>query len=174
MLITNPDMLHQSLLPVHAQFARLLRALRYVVVDEAHAYKGERACSRPTAPTARAGQGWRLVAGREKRRVLACPPAQPASQPPTRPPAPPTHPSRPPAHPPTHPPQGVFGCHTALVLRRLRRLCEREYGARPVFAVTTATVANPREHARELLGVEEVGVIVHAWGGGVIVCGGCI
>ena len=40
LLITNPDMLHQSLLPVHAQFGRLLGALRYVVVDEAHVYKG--------------------------------------------------------------------------------------------------------------------------------------
>lgn len=38
-LITNPDMLHQSLLPVHKQFAPLLANLRYVVVDEGHAYR---------------------------------------------------------------------------------------------------------------------------------------
>ena len=38
-LITNPDMLHQSILPVHRQFARILSNLRYVVVDEGHAYR---------------------------------------------------------------------------------------------------------------------------------------
>ncbi len=38
-LITNPDMLHQSLLPVHKQFASLLANLHYVVVDEGHAYR---------------------------------------------------------------------------------------------------------------------------------------
>jgi hypothetical protein len=41
LLITNPDMLHVSVLPCHREFGRLLRALRYVVVDEAHVYKGE-------------------------------------------------------------------------------------------------------------------------------------
>lgn len=94
------------------------------------------------------------------------------------------------------PAAGVFGCHAALVLRRLRRLCDRAYHSQvadratglqavhgagdawlppdmarahhpqrfclpprplqPVFAVTTATVANPREHALELLGVQHV------------------
>ncbi len=38
-LITNPDMLHQSILPVHRQFARLLTNLRFVIVDEGHAYR---------------------------------------------------------------------------------------------------------------------------------------
>lgn len=57
------------------------------------------------------------------------------------------------AHPPT---AGVFGCHTALVLRRLRRLCQRVYDSSPTFVVTTATVANPQEHACQLLGVERV------------------
>lgn len=55
LLITNPDMLHLSVLPAHKEFARVLAGLRYVVLDEGHAY------------------------------------------------------------------QGVFGCHTALVIRRLRR-----------------------------------------------------
>ena len=41
LLITNPDMLHVSMLPCHREFGRLLHALRYVVVDEAHVYKGE-------------------------------------------------------------------------------------------------------------------------------------
>ncbi|KAL4447650.1 hypothetical protein ABPG75_004869 [Micractinium tetrahymenae] len=93
LLITNPDMLHMSVLPVHQQFGRLLANLKYVVVDEGHAYKG------------------------------------------------------------------VFGCHTALVLRRLRRLCDRVYHSQPTFAVTTATVANPAEHACELLGVDRVEVV---------------
>lgn len=39
-LFTNPDMLHLSLLPSHARWARLWRRLRYVVVDECHAYRG--------------------------------------------------------------------------------------------------------------------------------------
>lgn len=54
---------------------------------------------------------------------------------------------------------GVFGCHAALVLRRLRRVCGLVYGSSPTFAVTTATLANPGDHARNLLGVESVNVI---------------
>jgi ATP-dependent helicase YprA (DUF1998 family) len=36
LLVTNPDMLHMSILPCHASFSRLLSNLRYVVVDESH------------------------------------------------------------------------------------------------------------------------------------------
>jgi len=93
LILTNPDMLHLSILPVHSQFSRILSNLKYVVVDEAHSYKG------------------------------------------------------------------VFGCHTALVLRRLRRVCFRLYDCQPTFAVTTATVANPSQHACTLLGVPEVVVV---------------
>ncbi len=39
-LLTNPDMLHRSLLPGHARFSRFFRRLRYVVVDECHHYRG--------------------------------------------------------------------------------------------------------------------------------------
>lgn len=39
-ILTNPDMLHFSILPAHERWSRLLRNLRYVVVDEAHAYRG--------------------------------------------------------------------------------------------------------------------------------------
>ncbi|KAK7411308.1 hypothetical protein VNO78_02741 [Psophocarpus tetragonolobus] len=84
LLITNPDMLHISILPHHQQFSRILSNLRYVVIDETHTYKG------------------------------------------------------------------AFGCHTALILRRLKRLCSHVYGSVPSFVFSTATSANPREHSMEL------------------------
>jgi DEAD/DEAH box helicase domain-containing protein len=80
LLITNPDMLHMSILPCHGQFQRILSNLRYIVIDEAHSYKG------------------------------------------------------------------AFGCHTALILRRLKRICSNIYGSHPTFIFCTATSANPREH----------------------------
>nr|KYP47965.1 Putative ATP-dependent helicase HRQ1 [Cajanus cajan] len=84
LLITNPDMLHISILPHHRQFSRILSNLRFVVIDETHTYKG------------------------------------------------------------------AFGCHTALILRRLKRLCSHVYGSVPSFVFSTATSANPREHSMEL------------------------
>ncbi|GAA2385886.1 DEAD/DEAH box helicase [Dactylosporangium salmoneum] len=39
-VLTNPDMLHHGILPGHASWARFLRGLTYVVVDECHAYRG--------------------------------------------------------------------------------------------------------------------------------------
>ncbi|KAJ0890100.1 putative DNA helicase [Helianthus annuus] len=44
LLITNPDMLHMSILPLHKQFERFLSNIRYVVIDEAHTYKGAFGC----------------------------------------------------------------------------------------------------------------------------------
>lgn len=40
LLLSNPDMLHQGILPYHAKWSRFLRGLRFVVVDEIHAYRG--------------------------------------------------------------------------------------------------------------------------------------
>jgi hypothetical protein len=40
LLLSNPDMLHLSLLPYHAQWRELWRNLRYVVIDELHTYRG--------------------------------------------------------------------------------------------------------------------------------------
>src|SRR5436190_3307513 len=39
-ILSNPDMLHAGILPQHARWARFLRNLRFVVVDEMHAYRG--------------------------------------------------------------------------------------------------------------------------------------
>jgi DEAD/DEAH box helicase domain-containing protein len=39
-ILSNPDMLHAGILPQHAKWARFLRQLRFVVVDEMHAYRG--------------------------------------------------------------------------------------------------------------------------------------
>ena len=85
-ILTNPDMLHVGIMPNHQSWAKLLRHLRYVVIDEAHNYRG------------------------------------------------------------------VFGSHVACVLRRLRRLCQL-YGSDPQFICSTATIANPGEHAEGLVGL---------------------
>jgi DEAD/DEAH box helicase domain-containing protein len=39
-LVTNPDMLHRAILPGHDRWRGFLRTLHYVVVDEAHVYRG--------------------------------------------------------------------------------------------------------------------------------------
>ncbi|KAJ7298096.1 hypothetical protein O6H91_Y016800 [Diphasiastrum complanatum] len=93
LIVSNPDMLHMSILPSHRQFDRFLSNLRYVIIDEAHAYRG------------------------------------------------------------------AFGCHTALILRRLRRLCHHLYGTEPTFVICSATIANPREHAMELVGLRQLQVV---------------
>jgi DEAD/DEAH box helicase domain-containing protein len=85
-VLSNPDLLHYSLLPDHRRWAPFLRRLRYVVVDECHAYRG------------------------------------------------------------------VLGSHVAAVLRRLRRVCAR-YGADPVFALASATTAEPEDTAARLTGL---------------------
>ncbi len=85
-VLTNPDMLHLGILPHHTLWADFFRRLLFIVVDEAHTYRG------------------------------------------------------------------VFGSHVAAVLRRLRRICAF-YGSQPVFILSTATIANPAEHARHLTGL---------------------
>ncbi|MGH3910406.1 MAG: DEAD/DEAH box helicase [Pseudonocardiaceae bacterium] len=39
-VFTNPDMLHHGVLARHGRWARFLRQLRFVVIDECHAYRG--------------------------------------------------------------------------------------------------------------------------------------
>lgn len=89
-LITNPEMLHLGILPHHERWTTFLASLAFVVLDEAHTYRG------------------------------------------------------------------VLGSHMAQVLRRLERVCLR-YNARPVRIVCTATVGNPEELGRALLGEREDG-----------------
>ncbi|MBT3376830.1 MAG: DEAD/DEAH box helicase [Lentisphaerae bacterium] len=86
-ILTNPDMLHQGILPQHARWNRFFTNLRYIIIDEVHAYRG------------------------------------------------------------------VFGSHLANVMRRLERIC-RHYGSRPQFICSSATIANPREHAERICGRE--------------------
>ena len=40
LVLTNPDMLHSGILPHHTKWAALFQNLRYVVIDELHAYRG--------------------------------------------------------------------------------------------------------------------------------------
>lgn len=47
--------------------------------------------------------------------------------------------------------RGVFGSHVANVIRRLKRIC-RYYGSQPTFICTSATIANPAELCKELIG----------------------
>ena len=87
LVLTNPDMLHQGILPQHTRWNRFFTHLRYVIIDEIHAYRG------------------------------------------------------------------VFGSHLANVIRRLARIC-RHYGAEPQFICSSATIANPKEHAERICGVD--------------------
>ncbi|HET6431689.1 DEAD/DEAH box helicase [Dyella sp.] len=39
-VVSNPDMLHQAILPHHTKWAQFFENLRYVVIDEVHTYRG--------------------------------------------------------------------------------------------------------------------------------------
>jgi len=39
-VVTNPDMLHTGVLPHHTRWVKLFANLRYIVIDELHAYRG--------------------------------------------------------------------------------------------------------------------------------------
>ncbi len=47
--------------------------------------------------------------------------------------------------------RGIFGSHTAHIIRRLRRLAQ-SYGADPTLVLTSATIGNPTELAQDLCG----------------------
>jgi DEAD/DEAH box helicase domain-containing protein len=92
LILTNPDMLHVGILPHHAAWGDVFANLAFVVIDEAHVYRG------------------------------------------------------------------VFGSHVANVLRRLRRIAAM-YGTEPRFLLTSATIANPLQLARNLTGLEDINLI---------------
>lgn len=39
-VVTNPDMLHSGILPQHTKWVKLFENLKYIVIDEIHAYRG--------------------------------------------------------------------------------------------------------------------------------------
>ncbi len=39
-VVTNPDMLHAAILPHHTKWVKLFENLKYIVIDELHAYRG--------------------------------------------------------------------------------------------------------------------------------------
>ncbi len=47
--------------------------------------------------------------------------------------------------------RGVFGSNVAMLIRRLLRICEY-YGSKPQIILSSATIANPDEHAQKLTG----------------------
>jgi len=46
--------------------------------------------------------------------------------------------------------RGVYGSHLANIIRRLKRLCDF-YGSKPQFIASSATIANPKELAQNLI-----------------------
>ncbi len=85
-IITNPYELHQ-VLPWHSKWSKFLSNLEFIVIDEAHKYRG------------------------------------------------------------------VFGSNVAMLLKRLRRIL-RFYGADPQFVISSATIANPTEFTKKLVGLD--------------------
>ncbi len=60
--------------------------------------------------------------------------------------------------------RGVFGSHVAQIFRRLQRIC-RFYGGDPQFILLSATIANPRELAQQLIGNQQRAIdVIHASG----------
>ena len=85
-ILSNPYGLHQYL-PWHYKWRTFLQNLKFIVIDEAHVYRG------------------------------------------------------------------VFGSNVAMLLRRLLRVCSY-YHANPQIILSSATIANPQEHAKKLTGKE--------------------
>jgi DEAD/DEAH box helicase domain-containing protein len=83
-ILTNPYGVHQYL-PWHYKWYRFFQNLRFIVIDEAHVYRG------------------------------------------------------------------VFGSNVAMIIRRLLRICNH-YNANPQIILSSATIANPEEHAQRLTG----------------------
>jgi len=48
---------------------------------------------------------------------------------------------------------GIFGAHVALIIRRLRRICEM-LGSYPQFICCSATIGNAKNHMQKLTGLD--------------------
>ncbi|KAI8825600.1 uncharacterized protein EV422DRAFT_132826 [Fimicolochytrium jonesii] len=55
---------------------------------------------------------------------------------------------------------GTFGCHAAMVMRRLRRLCHTYANDDTKFISCSATVANPEEHMSQFFGLAPASIRV--------------
>jgi len=53
----------------------------------------------------------------------------------------------------THMYRGIFGSNVAMLIKRLLRICEH-YGSNPQIILSSATIANPKEHSKKLTGKE--------------------
>ncbi|GAA5939438.1 hypothetical protein JCM10213_008660 [Rhodosporidiobolus nylandii] len=51
---------------------------------------------------------------------------------------------------------GLFGCHMAFVMRRLRRICAAVGNRHVQFVSCSATIANPIEHMRTIFGIDDI------------------
>jgi DEAD/DEAH box helicase domain-containing protein len=85
-ILSNPYGIHYYL-PWHYKWKRFLQNLKYIIIDEAHVYRG------------------------------------------------------------------VFGSNVAMLIRRLLRIC-KYYNSNPGIIISSATIANPREHAEKLASKE--------------------
>ncbi|GAA98907.1 uncharacterized protein L969DRAFT_76721 [Mixia osmundae IAM 14324] len=54
---------------------------------------------------------------------------------------------------------GLFGCHVAFIMRRLRRVCAAVGNHRVMFVSCSATVSNPAEHMEAIFGITGVKVV---------------
>jgi len=55
--------------------------------------------------------------------------------------------------------RGIFGSHVAQIFRRFQRIC-RFYGSSPQFILLSATIANPKELAEQLIGPYSDGITI--------------
>ncbi|GAA5888384.1 hypothetical protein JCM6882_008599 [Rhodosporidiobolus microsporus] len=51
---------------------------------------------------------------------------------------------------------GLFGCHMAFVMRRLRRICAAVGNRHVQFVSCSATISNPVEHMRTIFGIDDI------------------
>ncbi|KAI9615055.1 hypothetical protein KEM48_005794 [Puccinia striiformis f. sp. tritici PST-130] len=54
---------------------------------------------------------------------------------------------------------GIFGSHVAMIMRRLRRVCEAVGNSEVRFISCSATTTNPEEHMKSLLGFDSVELV---------------